>query len=136
MAWECSACGYANNEDIENICACGGVKGNVNNDNTITSVPQTRIYFWGLIRLCLGTLVASLTWVFLLNKGIIVVYPFAFAIAIALSGLLSLLTNKSFSQLSESWANLSGIIKFILIPIICVVLYFSILVVGIVLTTK
>jgi hypothetical protein len=136
MAWECPACGFINNEDFENICACGKIRGQDHYKVSTISMPQPRVYFWGAIRFCLGIVLASLIWALLLHKGIILVYLFALAIAIALSGLLSLLTNKSFSQLSESWSKLSGISKLIIIPVVCIVMYFVILVVGIALTSK
>lgn len=157
MALKCPACGIDDNEDSNLLCTCS-----YRNDSTsvvhvnkqqfvmedITEEPvdpateikmsamKNKIYFWGILRFCLGAIVACLIWVFLISRGVVTVYPFAFSIAVALSGLLSVITKKSFSELSDAWSILPGLLKFLLVIGISIGLYLSIFIIGVSLTSK
>jgi uncharacterized membrane-anchored protein len=91
-------------------------------------------YFWGgLIRLILGIIFAYLSWIYLLMRGNATRGKFgifALSVALALSGLIVLLTQKTFSELSASWDNLPGLQKVIFTIFIVFFLYMLILFFG------
>ena len=81
----------------------------------------------------MGILCAIEIWLVAINNGFItngIVYAFAFSIALSLSGILVLITRRSFSELSTAWEDMSGFVKFLITISICAFIYIGGLIIG------